>query len=153
MRTGSSSSNSRCSSRLMSQTRRPPRLCDCGEIVILYTSHSHDNPDRKFWRCRNWMKPMEKRCAFFKWDDEYDEEGNDAHVLEMQFEALKLRQRVEENNQKIASEPSFCETLQQSVDSYGCVGLGCDHLEADFFCLCFCLWLWARGNLQKVLIR
>ncbi|KAJ1418266.1 Zinc finger, GRF-type [Sesbania bispinosa] len=45
-----------------------PRLCKCGEQLLLLTSKTSNNPGRVFWRCRNWAR--KNSCNFFRWADE-----------------------------------------------------------------------------------
>ncbi|KAK7282571.1 hypothetical protein RIF29_11468 [Crotalaria pallida] len=42
--------------------------CDCGPLK-LYTSHTVENPGRRFWRCPKW-RDKESTCKYFEWEDE-----------------------------------------------------------------------------------
>ncbi|XP_058775088.1 uncharacterized protein At4g04775-like [Vicia villosa] len=48
--------------------RSIPR-CGCNESLKMFVSNTHENPRRKFWRCKNRGK-SDAACDLFLWDDE-----------------------------------------------------------------------------------
>ncbi|XP_027927830.1 uncharacterized protein At1g43920, Chloroplastic-like [Vigna unguiculata] len=63
--TSSSSSQNRSSGFV-------PRICGCGEILLLLKATTHKNNGRFFWRCKNWAN--DRNCRFFQWADEVEPE-------------------------------------------------------------------------------
>ncbi|KAK4267858.1 hypothetical protein QN277_024586 [Acacia crassicarpa] len=46
---------------------RSSMMCHCGLFARLYTSCIEQNPDRRFFECRNYQQG--RGCGFFKWHD------------------------------------------------------------------------------------
>ncbi|CAL5215102.1 unnamed protein product [Lathyrus oleraceus] len=44
----------------------------CNLLMKICVSNTHENPKRKFWRCKTFGK-SDISCEFFIWDDEVNE--------------------------------------------------------------------------------
>ncbi|CAI9269291.1 unnamed protein product [Lactuca saligna] len=101
------------------QSREGVKLCDCGVPAKERTCWKITNPGRHFWNCQNNLvgpdnpdldnllfKTRLKKCTFFEWKDEEQEEGyykNLLYSLKQKLDAKEdlsemknLRRRIDE---------------------------------------------------------
>ncbi|XP_057426459.1 uncharacterized protein At1g43920, Chloroplastic-like [Lotus japonicus] len=128
-RASSSASASRSSSVAMGRRR----ICKCMENLVLLTSHSEDNPDRKFWRCTNWHNA--KDCGHFKWADEEDEADLEAALRHLELQLVKITLQEEQIKPKIAKlEKKLVQQRFQKKVVMVFAALSC--LVVMMFCFC-----------------
>ncbi|WVZ21869.1 hypothetical protein V8G54_000413 [Vigna mungo] len=100
---GSSKSQSSTSS-----SRLPPKMCGCGEMLLLLKATTAKNKGRLFYRCRNWAvsqiegKREELELCL----------GNDKDVVDLKKKIEKLKRKLEEEKKLgqvvLAWEPRWC---------------------------------------------
>ncbi|KAK7244701.1 hypothetical protein RIF29_39527 [Crotalaria pallida] len=69
------------------------RVCYCGGVPRVLTSHSHKNPNRTFWRCPNWRD--NPNAHYFKW---VDEDANEASQGEIPSEHVEAAHQIPPRN-------------------------------------------------------
>ncbi|XP_057440317.1 uncharacterized protein LOC130732240 [Lotus japonicus] len=107
--TRASSSGSRCSSKLEVRRGMVQRgVCECGERLLYLTSHTDINPERNFWRCRNWKLP--NNCGFFLWDDEAGLDGAQRYYV---VQLMKTLQELEESKKKLEDRKRRVEEMKK----------------------------------------
>ncbi|QCD94251.1 hypothetical protein DEO72_LG5g2335 [Vigna unguiculata] len=69
---GSKCSTTSSSSSQIRSSESVPRICGCGETLLLLKATTQKNNGRFFWRCKNWAN--DRNCRFFQWADEVEPE-------------------------------------------------------------------------------
>ncbi|XP_059316103.1 uncharacterized protein LOC132066934 [Lycium ferocissimum] len=89
---------SRASLNRICEDENDPMLCETvrckyGDLLIMQTSWSNDNPGRRFWSCPRYR---EKSCKFFRWRDRDEIDARSKFVIS------RLANRVKDLEKSLA---------------------------------------------------
>ncbi|XP_017225141.1 uncharacterized protein LOC108201361 [Daucus carota subsp. sativus] len=87
-----------------SSTVQNTDLCQCGLVPVLKTSWTDNNPGRRFWSCRMYLRNKRKGCGYYRWHDP-PVEGRSKNIIpdllrkiEMLEEEIKELKRKEQKD-------------------------------------------------------
>nr|KAJ0190458.1 hypothetical protein LSAT_V11C800435520 [Lactuca sativa] len=79
------------------QSREGVKLCDCGVSTKKRTCWKITNPEMHLWNCQNILTKL-KKCSFFEWKDEEQEEGYYKNLLYSLKHKLDAKEDLSEIN-------------------------------------------------------
>ncbi|CAH1417523.1 unnamed protein product [Lactuca virosa] len=131
------------------QSREGIKLYDCGVPTKERTCWKITNPGRRFWNCQNSLTRL-KKCSFFEWKDEEQEEGcykNLLYSMKQKLDAKEnlsemnnLRRRIVEVEFLLSQEQSKVAKSEKDVsDARKAIGRDRMIVALSFACLVFCL--------------